>query len=67
MLRTKSSTLVQSPRLIWVDAMTIDHAGNLWLPVPQLNRTAGFQKGIETVAFPVQLYKLPIEARPLRN
>ncbi|MDO7888257.1 SMP-30/gluconolactonase/LRE family protein [Hymenobacter cheonanensis] len=63
----QSSTLVQSPSLIWVDAMWIDHAGNLWLPVPQMNRTAGFQKGVETVAFPVQLYKMPIGARPFRD
>jgi sugar lactone lactonase YvrE len=63
----QASTLVQSPQLIWVDNMTIDHAGNLWMPVPQMNRTAGFQKGIETVAFPVQLYKMPIGAQPLRN
>jgi len=63
----QSSTLVQSPDLIWVDAMWLDHAGNLWLPVPQMNRTAGFQKGVETVKFPVQLYKLPIGAKPFRD
>lgn len=63
----QSSTLVQSPDLIWVDAMWLDHAGNLWLPVPQMNRTAGFQQGVETVRFSVQLYKLPIGARPFRD
>ena len=47
--------------------MWIDHAGNLWMPVPQMNRTAGFQKGVETVKFPVQLYKLPIGAKPFRD
>ncbi|MEJ7666919.1 MAG: hypothetical protein WKG07_49155 [Hymenobacter sp.] len=63
----KSSVLVQDPRLIWADAMWIDHAGNLWIPVPQMNRTAGFQKGVETVAFPVQLFKMPIGAQPFRD
>ncbi|RZK31200.1 MAG: hypothetical protein EOO63_04775 [Hymenobacter sp.] len=63
----QSSALVQSPDLIWVDNMTIDHAGNLWMPVPQMNRTAGFQKGVETVKFPVLLYKLPIGAQPFRD
>jgi sugar lactone lactonase YvrE len=63
----QSSTLVQSPDLIWVDAMWIDRAGNLWMPVPQMNRTAGFQKGVETVKFPVQLYKLAIGAKPFRD
>jgi sugar lactone lactonase YvrE len=63
----KSSVLVQDPRLIWADALWIDHSGNLWIPVPQMNRTAGFQKGVETVAFPVQLFKMPIGAQPLRD
>ena len=63
----QATTLVQSPDLIWVDAMCIDHAGNLWMPVPQMNRTAGFQKGVETVKYPVQLYKLPIGAKPFRD
>ena len=63
----QSTMLVQDPRLIWVDAMWIDQAGSLWMPVPQMNRTAGMQKGIETVAYPVQLYKLPIAAKPFRD
>ncbi|TFZ65436.1 hypothetical protein E4631_14470 [Hymenobacter sp. UV11] len=63
----QSSVLVQDPRLIWADAMWIDHAGNLWIPVPQMNRTAGFQKGVETVAFPVHLFKMPIGAQPFRD
>ena len=63
----QSSVLVQDPRLIWADAMWIDHAGNLWIPVPQMNRTAGFQKGVETVDFPVKLFKMPIAARPFRD
>ena len=63
----QSSVLVQDPRLIWADAMWLDHAGNLWIPVPQMNRTAGFQRGVETVAFPVHLYKMPIGARPARG
>ena len=63
----QSTTLVQSPDLIWADALWIDHAGNLWIPVPQMNRTAGFQKGVETVKFPVHLYKMPIGAKPFRD
>jgi hypothetical protein len=34
------TTLVQDPRLIWVDAMWIDAKGTLWIPWPQLNRGA---------------------------
>ncbi|GAB3638007.1 L-dopachrome tautomerase-related protein [Hymenobacter arcticus] len=63
----QSSVLVQDPRLIWADALWIDHAGNLWIPVPQMNRTAGQQKGVETVEFPVHLFKMPIGAKPFRD
>ena len=62
-----STTLVQDPRLIWADALWLDHTGNLWIPVPQMNRTAGFQHGVETVKFPVQLFKMPIGTKPFRD
>ena len=62
----QSSVLVQDPRLIWADAMWTNHAG-MWTPVPQMNRTAGFQKGVQTVAFPVQLFKTPLGAKPFRG
>jgi len=41
----QSSVLVQGPCPIWADAIRIDHA-NILIPVPQMNRTAGFQKGV---------------------
>jgi hypothetical protein len=41
----KVSTLIQDPRLLWVDAMWIDDAGDLWMPTAQLNRRAPFQGG----------------------
>ncbi|WP_161599576.1 L-dopachrome tautomerase-related protein [Hymenobacter nivis] len=63
----QSSVLVQDPRLIWADALWIDHTGNLWIPAAQINRTAGQQKGVQTVAFPVQLFKMPIGAQPFRD
>ena len=47
--------------------MWIDHAGNLWMPIPQMNQTVGFQQDVETVKFPVQLYKLPIGVQPFRD
>ncbi|KAL9108336.1 MAG: hypothetical protein Q9227_006935 [Pyrenula ochraceoflavens] len=39
------STLVQDPRLLWVDAMWIDTAGKLWMPAAQLNRGKDFGDG----------------------
>lgn len=44
-----------------------NRAGNLWMPVPPMNRTAGFQKGVQTVAFPVRLFKMPLGAKPFRD
>jgi len=32
------TTLVQDPRLLWVDAMWIDDQHRLWMPCDQLNR-----------------------------
>ncbi|WP_210515376.1 SMP-30/gluconolactonase/LRE family protein [Hymenobacter terricola] len=63
----QSSVLVQNPRLIWADALWISHAGALWIPVPQMNRTAGSQRGVETVRFPVQLFKMEPGPKPFRD
>ncbi|MDO7845796.1 L-dopachrome tautomerase-related protein [Hymenobacter sp. M29] len=63
----QSSVLVQDPRLIWADALWIDQAGALWIPVPQMNRTAGFQRGLETVKFPVELLKMELGLKPFRD
>jgi sugar lactone lactonase YvrE len=62
-----SSTLIQDPRLLWVDAMWIDAAGRLWMPAAQLNRLAIFQGGASRVHFPVEVYTLPIGAQPAPN
>ena len=63
----KVSTLIQDPRLLWVDAMWIDAAGDLWIPAAQLNRMAPFQGGTSKVDFPVHVYKLRIGQMPPRN
>jgi hypothetical protein len=51
----KVSTLIQDPRLLWVYAMWIDAAGDLWIPAAQLNRMAPFQAGTSKVDFPVHV------------
>jgi len=63
----KVSTLIQDPRLLWVDAMWMDDAGDLWMPTAQLNRMAPFQGGTSKVEFPVHVYKLRIGQTPPRN
>ena len=61
------STLVQDPRLVWVDAMWIDEQGRLLIPAAQLDRTAGLNGGRDAVQYPVTIYALPIGAKPLRR
>ncbi|MGE8127981.1 SMP-30/gluconolactonase/LRE family protein [Methylobacterium sp. NPDC080182] len=62
------STLVQDPRLVWVDAMWIDEQGGLWIPAAQMNRTPAMSGGAaSTVKFPTTIYRMQIDAEPLRN
>ncbi len=58
------SVFLTDPRLIWSDAMWIDHDRRLWIPVTQQNRTHGFQGGTQSVIYPVWLYVVTIDAGP---
>jgi sugar lactone lactonase YvrE len=62
-----TSTLVEDPRLFWVDAMWVDRDGFLWMPAAQLNRMAPFQGGVSKVEFPMKVYKLRINHGPPEN
>ena len=62
-----TSTLVEDPRLFWVDAMWVDRDGFLWMPAAQLNRMAPFQGGVSKVGFPMKVYKLRINYGPPEN
>lgn len=62
-----TSTLIQDPRLLWVDAMWIDARGRLWMPAAQLNRLALFQGGRSRVRFPVEVYTLQLGLKPAPN
>lgn len=58
------STVIQDPRLIWIDAMWISH-GALWMPSAQINRTPATTGGKpSTVQYPVKLYKLALPIAP---
>lgn len=63
----QSSVVLQDDRLIWGDAMWVDNDGYVWIPAPQMNRTPEFQRGISTVEYPVKLYKLKLDIKPLRR
>lgn len=62
----KVTTVVQDPRLVWIDAMWVSK-GALWMPSGQINRTPATTGGKpSTVEYPVKLYRLalPIEPSP---
>jgi sugar lactone lactonase YvrE len=63
----KISTLIADPRLIWTDAMWIDHNKYLWIPATQQNLTPGFTGGQNSVQYPVWIYKMKIDAGPPPN
>ena len=63
----KVTTLIADPRLVWSDAMWIDHDGFLWIPATQQNLTPGFNGGKSAIRFPVWIYKMQIHARPPAN
>jgi len=56
----KIITLVEDPRLHWIDAPAIDEQGYLWLPVPQIDRAAAFNHGESKVHLPVQLFRFKL-------
>jgi len=60
----KVTTVVQDPRLIWIDAMWVSD-GALWMPSGQINRTPATTGGKpSTVEYPVKLYRLPLPIKP---
>jgi len=61
------SVLIDDPRLVWVDAMWIDDAGNLVMPAPQLNRSAGLNGGVEAADANLSIFQAAIGATPLRR
>ena len=55
-------------RLVWVDALWIDEQGGLWIPAAQMNRTPAMNGGeASAVKFPTTIYRMQIDAKPLRN
>jgi len=60
----KVTTVVQDPRLVWIDAMWVSK-GALWMPSGQINRTPATTGGKpSTVEYPVKLYRLTLPIAP---
>ena len=60
----RQQTLVQDPRLLWVDAMWIDDKGYLFMPAAQLDRMAPFNHGESKLQLPISVYRVKIDAKP---
>jgi len=58
------TTLVQDPRLLWVDAMWVDTSGKLWMPAAQLNRGTAFNNGTSYIVKPLHVFTLDIGTGP---
>lgn len=58
------TTIVQDPRLHWVDAPTIDDQNRILLPVPQLDRAPIFHAGRSQVQWPVLLLRMKLPTAP---
>lgn len=61
------STLVQDPRLVWVDAMWITPDGRLWMPAAQIDRTPNFNDGKTDVQYPMTVFTVDIGNGPTLN
>lgn len=61
------STLIDDPRLDWVDAMWIDGSGKLLMPAAQLNRSSGLNHGVDQVVYPISIFSFPLHAEPTHN
>ncbi|KAI9664689.1 MAG: hypothetical protein M1821_006136 [Bathelium mastoideum] len=58
------TTLVQDPRLLWVDAMWITTDQRLWMPAAQLNRGEPFNNGTSKIVKPLYVYSIDIGVGP---
>ncbi|WP_043622926.1 L-dopachrome tautomerase-related protein [Nonomuraea candida] len=58
-------TLVHDPRLLWPDTLSVTD-GYVYVTANQLHRQARFQNGRDLRRHPYALYRIPIDAGPVR-
>lgn len=59
-------TLVHDPRLLWPDTMSVAADGHLYVTANQLHRQADYQGGQDLRKKPYALFRIPIDAGPVR-
>jgi sugar lactone lactonase YvrE len=62
--RGRWSTVVQDPRVLWPDTLSIGPDGYLYFTANQLHRQAGFNAGVDMRQKPYVLYRTPAKAGP---
>ncbi|MGY8526996.1 L-dopachrome tautomerase-related protein [Paracidovorax citrulli] len=60
----KWDTLIQDPRILWPDTLSVGADGYLYFTANQLHRQAGFQGGTDKRQKPYALYRVRIGAGP---
>lgn len=56
-------TLVTDPRIIWPDSFGIGSDGYLYFSCSQINRSAGFNGGVDKTDYPYRVYKVRLPGR----
>jgi len=59
-------TLVHDPRLLWPDTLALAGDGYLYVTSNQLHRQPNFHRGEDQREYPYSLFRLPVEAAPVR-
>ncbi len=59
-------TLVQDPRLLWPDTLSLATDGYLYVTANQFHRQPSFQNGEDLRQRPYYLFRTPVDARPVR-
>lgn len=59
-------TLVHDPRVLWPDTLSLASDGYLYFTANQLHRQAGFHNGVDLREKPYSLFRLQVNAEPVR-
>jgi sugar lactone lactonase YvrE len=59
-------TVVHDPRLLWPDTMSVAADRHLYVTANQLHRQAKYQGGTDRRQYPYSLFRVPIDAGPVR-
>ena len=61
-----TETLVHDPRLVWPDTMSLSDDGYLYVTANQLNRQPTMHNGQDLRVRPYYLFRIKVDARPVR-